>query len=108
MDAVLENVFFHTEEGVGFTVTLTAVTEGGAELVVTDEGGAFTRDSERTASTGLGLDIVRRTAAASGGEASVRPDSSGTTVRVRLGPPDTYAAGQAGTKRSVDPEERSA
>lgn len=108
VDALLENVFSHTEEGVGFTVTLTAAVEGGADLVVTDEGGAIARDSERTASTGLGLDIVRRTAAASGGEATVRPDSSGTTVRVRLGPPDAYAAGQAGAKRNVNPEERSA
>ena len=43
-------------------------------------------------STGLGLDIARRTAAASGGELTVdRSPTGGTRVVMRLGPPTVNA-----------------
>ena len=85
VDALLENVFSHTEEGVGFEVSLTEEPGGYAQLVVADHGGVAGSNDTRTASTGLGLDIVRRTAAAAGGDASIRSDAHGTTVTVSLG-----------------------
>jgi signal transduction histidine kinase len=65
VDAVLGNVFAHTPDGTGFSVTLTA----DAVLTVADEGPGLPPDvAERGASgagsTGLGLDIARRAARA--------------------------------------------
>jgi signal transduction histidine kinase len=71
VDALLGNVFAHTDEGVAFSVTLRARPDG-AELVVEDHGTGFEPAAERrgvsgAGSTGLGLDIARRTAESSGG-----------------------------------------
>ncbi len=74
VDALLENVFAHTPEGCGFAVWVDPEAAGATSLVVADSGpglpdrGDVTRRgvSDR-GSTGLGLDIVRRTAEASGG-----------------------------------------
>ncbi|MFI6498451.1 HAMP domain-containing protein [Nonomuraea typhae] len=75
VDALLGNVFAHTPEGVAFAVRL-AAHERGAVLTVADEGPGFPaelleRGSSGGGSTGLGLDIARRTAQASGGEMTV-------------------------------------
>ncbi|MEV6923071.1 HAMP domain-containing sensor histidine kinase [Dactylosporangium sp. NPDC051485] len=75
VDALLGNVFAHTGEGVGLSVTLRAV-PGGAELVVEDEGpgidpAAGARGTSGGGSTGLGLDIARRTAESTGGRMSI-------------------------------------
>lgn len=93
VDALLENVFAHTPEGAAFTVELTA-TQTGAELVVHDEGQGFPgeevvhRGRSGAGSTGLGLDIARRTAVASGGGMEVgRSPAGGALVRLRLGAP---------------------
>ncbi|MFB9447584.1 sensor histidine kinase [Dactylosporangium vinaceum] len=71
VDALLGNVFAHTDEGTGFAVELHA-RPGRTELVVDDEGPGF--DAQAAArgvsgggSTGLGLDIARRTAESTGG-----------------------------------------
>lgn len=61
LDALFENVFAHTDDGVSFSVRLTP-----AELVVEDDGPGFgpsalARGHSGAGSTGLGLDIVRRT-----------------------------------------------
>ncbi len=88
LDALLGNVFAHTPEGVGFSVSL----DGDADtlrLVVADEGPGF--DSEAVTmrgvsgagSTGLGLDIVRRTAEAAGGRIEIG-SGPGATVEVVL------------------------
>ncbi|MFC4059423.1 ATP-binding protein [Planomonospora corallina] len=72
VDALLGNVFAHTGEGVSFGVRLAAA-PGGAVLAVTDAGpglgtpAALERGASGAGSTGLGLDIARRTAEASGG-----------------------------------------
>ncbi|HEX2497315.1 MAG TPA: HAMP domain-containing sensor histidine kinase [Actinomycetes bacterium] len=95
VDALLGNVFAHTPEGAGFSVELTpAGPGGGAVLVVADEGPGFDltdptrRGASGAGSTGLGLDIVRRAAEASGGRLAVSaaPDG-GARVVVELGAP---------------------
>ncbi|MFI6294323.1 sensor histidine kinase [Nonomuraea sp. NPDC050790] len=75
VDALLGNVFAHTPEGVAFSVRL-APHEKGAALTVADEGPGFPpelreRGSSAAGSTGLGLDIARRTAESSGGSMTV-------------------------------------
>lgn len=71
IDALLGNVMAHTAEGTAFGVEVSG--DGAmAVLTVTDEGSGFdpglaARGRSAAGSTGLGLDIVRRTAEASGG-----------------------------------------
>ena len=88
VDALLENVFAHTDEGVSIQISI----ETPATLIVSDSGGGFQSDQllERGVSggggTGLGLDIVRRTAEASGGSIAIesRP-GGGSQITVRFG-----------------------
>ncbi len=95
MDALLGNVFAHTPDETPFTVRLRARAEGGAVVEVGDEGPGLPAEdlAERGrsggGSTGLGLDIVRRTAAASGGGIALGtgPDGTGTVITVDLGGP---------------------
>ncbi|SSC25254.1 Signal transduction histidine kinase, partial [Klenkia terrae] len=93
VDALLGNVFAHTPAGTPFAVSVRAGSRAGAVLEVADRGPGIAGDAllERgvsgRGSTGLGLDIVRRTAEASGGACTVTSDG-GTTVRVDLGPAD--------------------
>ncbi|MFS3130587.1 ATP-binding protein [Nocardioides sp. Bht2] len=95
VDVLLDNVFSHTPDGAGITVALTARPGGGAVLVVADDGPGFPADVDVSArgasgagSTGLGLSIVSRTAAASGGSVTIdRSGRPGARVRVELGPP---------------------
>src|SRR5206468_5430706 len=93
-DILLENVFSHTPEGCAFAVKLSRRAGGGAWLVVADDGPGFpdTDPTERGrssgGSTGLGLDIARRIAEASGGSLTIgRSTSGGGAVTVGLGPP---------------------
>jgi signal transduction histidine kinase len=91
LDALLGNVFAHTPQGTGFMIGLRARVGGGAVLSVHDEGPGFAqRDPVRRGasgggSTGLGLDIARQTAEASGGALSIGPGHGGHVV-VELGP----------------------
>lgn len=94
LDALLGNGIAHTPEGTALSVTVRPEPSGGALVVVADEGAGFSdpavlaRGQSRAGSTGLGLDIVRRTAAASGGEMRIGTSAGGgATVTVRLGPP---------------------
>ena len=71
---LLDNVFAHTPEGTGFTVTVTRSDEpDGATLTVRDEGPGFAdgevleRGESRAGSSGLGLDIAVRLARDTGG-----------------------------------------
>ena len=92
-DILLGNVFAHTPEGAGFAVRLSRRAAGGAWLVVADDGLGFgdadpTRGQSSRGSTGLGLDIARRIAEASGGTLIIgRSASGGGSVTLGLGSP---------------------
>ena len=92
VDALLGNVFSHTPEGTAFAVDVRPRDGGGAEVVVRDRGPGLTDDAVERGhsgggSTGLGLDIARRTAEASGGNLRVESSGAGTAVTLELGPP---------------------
>ena len=107
LDVLLGNVFAHTPEGAGFTVRLTARPEGGGELSVLDTGPGFDtardpvqRGASGGGSTGLGLDIARQAAEASGGSLTIRNGPHGAEVVAAFGPPrQTRADGRAGPVR---------
>lgn len=91
LDALIGNVFAHTEGGVPFSVAVDRRGER-AVLEVMDRGPGFPsaaavdRGVSGAGSTGLGLDIVRRSAEMTGGalEMDDRP-GGGAVVRVWLG-----------------------
>jgi signal transduction histidine kinase len=94
VDALLGNVVAHTPEGTAYAVDLRR--QGGfIVLMVEDQGPGFydaaamERGASSSGSTGLGLDIVRGTAEASGGDLSLgRSVDGGAKVTVRFGPID--------------------
>lgn len=89
LDALIGNVFSHTDEGVAFRVAVGVGSGLEAWLEVSDEGPGFSSSAvvERglsvSGSTGLGLDIARRLAERSGGSIEVGTSASGG-ARVRL------------------------
>jgi signal transduction histidine kinase len=92
VDALLENVIAHTPEGTAFAVRL-AATPTGARLEISDDGPGLPVDepvrgrSDR-GSTGLGLDIARRCAEASGGSMILGAGpSGGALITLELGAP---------------------
>jgi signal transduction histidine kinase len=93
LDALLGNVFAHTPEGTAFAVRLQARAGGGGLVSVEDSGPGFPqgdpvrRGASGGGSTGLGLDIVRQAAEASGGSLTVRGGTAGGHVIVEFGPP---------------------
>ncbi|PRW64229.1 sensor histidine kinase [Actinopolyspora mortivallis] len=98
VDALLGNVFAHTEDGVGFDVRLFAH-EGFVRLVVSDDGAGFgesvasgeplSRGASGSGSTGIGLDIVRRAADESGGSVTLGTgERGGARVTVDFGVPE--------------------
>ena len=88
LDNLVQNVLTHTVAGGGFTVS---VSGGPPRLTISDEGDGlpsadvFDRGSS-SGGSGLGLDIVRRVAEASGGDITLG-DGPGTTIVVRFGEP---------------------
>jgi signal transduction histidine kinase len=103
VDALLGNVFAHTPEGTGFTVRLDGRAGGGARLLVIDGGPGLPetvllrRGHSGAGSTGLGLDIVQRTAAASGGGLTLeRSPGGGSMIAVELGPPPDFPPARRG------------
>jgi signal transduction histidine kinase len=83
VDALLGNVFAHTPEGSGVDVGVT-VAAGDVEVEVADCGPglsaeAMTRGRSGAGSTGLGLDIARRTAEAAGGHLLLEERPAGGT-----------------------------
>jgi signal transduction histidine kinase len=90
VDALLGNVFAHTPDGTGFSV---AIRIDGRQVlvVVSDEGPGFgdhavlDRGVSAGGSTGLGLDIARRTAERHGGGLELgSSDGGGARVTLRL------------------------
>ena len=82
VDALIGNVFAHTDEGVDFTVAVAVVDAADVMLIVDDQGPGFgpemaQRGLSAAGSTGLGLDIVRRTAGAAGGRITIGTSGAG-------------------------------
>jgi signal transduction histidine kinase len=111
VDVLIGNVFAHTEDGIGYVIRVRNTGDGLTELIVEDDGagfpaaGSLQRGHSSSGSTGLGLDIVARSAERSGGR--VRLDSSpsgGARVEVVFGRPDPIVAdgtAQVATSPSV-------
>jgi signal transduction histidine kinase len=86
LDVLVDNVFAHTPEGTGFTVSLRAA-EATCVLVVADDGPGWSEaPTSRAGHTGLGLDIARRTAAQCGGHL-VTGTTAGGGARVEVALP---------------------
>ena len=107
LDILLENVFAHTPEGAALAIRLSHRAGGGAWLVVADDGPGFPhtglaeRGRSSGGSTGLGLDIARRIAEASGGTLTIGQSASGGgSVTVGLGPLAVIADGNRRHRRS--------
>jgi len=85
VDALLGNVFEHTPDGTPFAVSLREA-EGGVELTISDAGSGFDdaaleRGRSGGGSTGLGLDIARRTVESAGGTFAVtRSELGGASI----------------------------
>jgi signal transduction histidine kinase len=93
LDVLLDNVFAHTDTGVGFGVTVRR-SAGGVELVVEDDGPGLPapdrlgRGRSSAGSTGLGLDIVARIAEVTGARLDLGAgDSGGARVSLRWSQP---------------------
>ncbi|MEU7189226.1 HAMP domain-containing sensor histidine kinase [Streptomyces sp. NPDC045369] len=93
VDALIGNVFDHTPDGAGLRVTVAREGSGGCLLTVEDDGPGFPaghvpeRGRSGGGSTGLGLDIVRRSAEESGGSLECGTASGGgARVTARFGP----------------------
>ncbi|MGA4840574.1 sensor histidine kinase [Streptomyces sp. G45] len=98
VDALIGNVLDHTPQGTAFHVSVAAADGDRVRLVVADEGPGFpgvppARGASGGGSTGLGLDIARRTAEDAGGAFAV---ASGPT-RVTLTFPRAASSPPSGT-----------
>ena len=98
LDALIGNVFAYTPDDAAFAVSVGPAPGGGARVIVSDSGPGFVgtdveRGASRAGSTGLGLDIARRTAEHSGGSLSIGRATllGGAEVTVDLGPSEPMA-----------------
>ncbi|MHC4140032.1 MAG: sensor histidine kinase, partial [Planctomycetota bacterium] len=73
VDTLIENVFTHTGNGIGYILRVRKLADGRSSLTVQDEGSGFAdlnvlrRGESSRGGTGLGLDIVAKAAERSGG-----------------------------------------
>lgn len=98
IDVLIDNVFAHTEEGVPLEVTVNAGANREVALAVQDGGPGLpgadvvARGHSNAGSSGLGLDIVRRAAIASGGRLELgRSRLGGAKVQVVMGAAENRA-----------------
>src|SRR4051812_46592888 len=98
IDALIDNVFAHTEEGVPLEVTVNAGANREVALAVQDGGPGLpgadvvARGHSNAGSSGLGLDIVRRAAITSGGRLELgRSRLGGAKVQVVMGAAENRA-----------------
>jgi signal transduction histidine kinase len=90
LDALLGNVFEHTPDGTALAITLRSTGEGFAELLIEDAGPGVAgtgveRGHSGAGSTGLGLDIARRTVEAAGGTLRIaRSELGGASISLTL------------------------
>jgi signal transduction histidine kinase len=102
VDALVENVAAHTKDGTAMRVTVKAeqVAGGpGARLSIADDGpgialGAGERGRSDRGSTGLGLDIARRCAEATGGRIVIHAGADHGLVELFLAGASQAAARQ--------------
>jgi signal transduction histidine kinase len=92
VDVLIDNVFAHTEDGTPVEIWVVPRADGAVVLTVEDAGPGLpsvdiiNRGKSNAGSTGLGLDIVRRAAVASGGSLELgRSRLGGALVRLVLG-----------------------
>lgn len=91
LDAIIDNVFAHTPEHTPFRISLRAIGGERVRLTVEDEGpglaaGTVVRGDSGSQSTGLGLDIVKRAAATTGGSLTLgSAEGGGARVDVEFG-----------------------
>ncbi|MGF1431727.1 sensor histidine kinase [Kitasatospora sp. LaBMicrA B282] len=108
LDALLGNVFRHTAIGTAFSVDVLA-TERAVIVLVGDAGAGFDDPSAALrrggghggeGSTGLGLDIVRKLAEATGGDLALGRSAvlGGAEIRLRLGTGPADGAAPAGRR----------
>ena len=95
VDVLIDNVFAHTDDGVPVEIWVVPRADGAVVLTVEDAGpglpsvDVINRGRSNAGSTGLGLDIVRRAALASGGSLELgRSRLGGALVRLVLGRED--------------------
>jgi signal transduction histidine kinase len=83
LDVLVDNVFSHTPDGTAFALSASRAPGGLVRVVVADDGpgladpGLVERGRSGAGSTGLGLDVARRTADAAGGRLVVGAGPSG-------------------------------
>lgn len=93
LDALIQNVFAHTPDGTAMRVEVTAAPDGGT-VTVADEGPGLptgtdpVRGTGGGTSTGLGLDIARRTAESAGGTMTLRDTAPGAAITLTFRAPD--------------------
>jgi signal transduction histidine kinase len=94
LDALLGNVFAHTEDGTDYRLTVVAGDGDRVTVAVEDGGSGFgienplDRGRSGTGSTGLGLDVVRRSAETVGGAVTTGSSSLGG-ARIAIDLPTT-------------------
>ncbi len=92
LDALLGNVLAHTPPGTAFSVNIDTAPDAPTRLIVRDDGpglaeGSMVRGMSTGGSSGLGLDIVRRSAEAAGGRVVLgRSVGGGAQITVEFAP----------------------
>jgi len=112
IDVLIENVFAHTPAGVGYRLVVRSRGGGGSALTISDDGpgfadlGVMTRGKSGAGGTGLGLDIVVRTAERTGGGMRVGSSASGgAEIEIVFGPTEPGSTTRSEAPGRVAPTE---